>query len=44
LYKAEKKIKTLIKDFEEGSENPGPYYDKSLADTKCLTFQASLKR
>jgi hypothetical protein len=39
LYKADKKIKTLVKDFEDRLENPGPYYDKSLAAAKYLTFQ-----
>jgi hypothetical protein len=39
LYKADKKIKTLVKVFEERCENIGPYYHKSLAAAKCLTFQ-----
>jgi hypothetical protein len=39
LYKADKKIKTLVKVLKERRENSGPYYDKSLAATKCLTFQ-----
>jgi chloramphenicol O-acetyltransferase len=40
LYKeSRQKIKTLVKVFEERRKNPGPYYDKSLAAAKCLTFQ-----
>jgi hypothetical protein len=39
LYKADKKIKTLVKVLKERRENSGPYCDKSLAATKCLTFQ-----
>jgi hypothetical protein len=39
LYKNDKKLKTLVKGFEERHENPGSYYEKSLAAAKFLIFQ-----